>query len=313
MSILAVGSVAYDSVETPQGKVEEVLGGSAVYFGVSAGFFTPVSLVACVGGDFRGEDRFFLESRNIDLKGLEVIPEGKTFRWKGDYKGDMNEANTLDTQLNVFADFNPVIPQEYTRSKYVFLGNIDPVLQRKVLEQVDSPRLVVCDTMNFWIEGKFEALLETLKFVDVLIINDTETRQLAREDNLVRAVRKIFKWGPSVIVVKRGEYGAAMFSVNQTGELDVFLAPGYPQENLVDPTGAGDSFAGGFVGYLAGTNCVDNESMRQAVVFGSVIASFNIENFSLERLGELTFTEIRLRYSEMFKMTSFQGFEGVQF
>ena len=312
MSILAVGSVAYDSVETPHGKVEEVLGGSASYFGVAAGFFSPVSLVACVGGDFRGEDRFFLESRNIDLKGLEVVPEGKTFRWKGDYKGDMNQAETLDTQLNVFADFNPEIPPLYSKNKYVFLGNIDPVLQRRVLEQVDSPKLVVCDTMNFWIEGSFEALLETLKFVNVLIINDTETRQLAREENLVKAVKKIFKWGPSVIVVKRGEFGAAMFTMSPGGEMDVFLSPAYPQEELVDPTGAGDSFAGGFVGYLAGTNCTDSESMRQAVVFGSVIASFNIEKFSLERLRELTFTEIRLRYSEMYKMTAFEGFEGLQ-
>lgn len=312
MAILAVGSVAYDSVTTPQGSVDNVLGGSASYFGVAAGFFSPVSLVACVGDDFRGEDRFFLESRNIDLKGLEVIKGGETFRWKGDYRKDMNAAETLDTQLNVFADFNPVIPSSYRNHEYVFLGNIDPLLQRKVLEQVESPRLVVCDTMNFWIEGSFESLLETLKFVDVLIINDAETRQLAREENLVRAVRKILKWGPSVIVVKRGEYGAAMFSSKGGNDMEVFAAPAFPQEDILDPTGAGDSFAGGFVGYLAGTNCIDDESMRQAVIFGSVVASFNIEKFSLERLRELTFTEIRLRFSEFHKMMSFEGFEDVQ-
>ena len=312
MAILAVGSVAYDSVTTPHGSVDEVLGGSASYFGVAAGFFSPVSLVACVGDDFRGEDRFFLESRNIDLKGLEVIEGGETFRWTGDYRKDMNAAETLDTQLNVFADFNPVIPASYRGYEYVFLGNIDPLLQRKVLEQVESPRLVVCDTMNFWIEGSFESLLETLKFVDVLIINDAETRQLAREENLVRAVRKILKWGPSVLVVKRGEYGAAMFTAKGGNDLDVFAAPAFPQEEILDPTGAGDSFAGGFVGYLAGTNCVDEESMRQAVIFGSVVASFNIEKFSLERLRELTFTEIRLRFSEYHKMMHFEGFEDVQ-
>jgi len=312
MAILAVGSVAYDSVTTPHGSVDEVLGGSASYFGVAAGFFSPVSLVACVGDDFRGEDRFFLESRNIDLKGLEVIEGGETFRWTGDYRNDMNAAETLDTQLNVFADFNPVIPASYRGYEYVFLGNIDPLLQRKVLEQVESPRLVVCDTMNFWIEGSFESLLETLKFVDVLIINDAETRQLAREENLIRAVRKILKWGPSVLVVKRGEYGAAMFTAKGGNDLDVFAAPAFPQEEILDPTGAGDSFAGGFVGYLAGTNCVDEESMRQAVIFGSVVASFNIEKFSLERLRELTFTEIRLRFSEYHKMMHFEGFEDVQ-
>jgi len=312
MAILAVGSVAYDSVTTPHGSVDEVLGGSASYFGVAAGFFSPVSLVACVGDDFRGEDRFFLESRNIDLKGLEVIEGGETFRWTGDYRKDMNAAETLDTQLNVFADFNPVIPASYRGLEYVFLGNIDPLLQRKVLEQVESPRLVVCDTMNFWIEGSFESLLETLKFVDVLIINDAETRQLAREENLIRAVRKILKWGPSVLVVKRGEYGAAMFTAKGGNDMDVFAAPAFPQEEILDPTGAGDSFAGGFVGYLAGTNCVDEESMRQAVIFGSVVASFNIEKFSLERLRELTFTEIRLRFSEYHKMMHFEGFEDVQ-
>lgn len=309
MAILAVGSVAYDSVETPQGRVEEVLGGAASYFGVAAGFFSPVSLVACVGGDFRAEDRFFLESHNIDLKGLEVVSEGRTFRWKGEYKGDMNVAETLDTQLNVFADFNPVIPDSYRKLDYVFLGNIDPVLQRRILEQVESPKLVVCDTMNFWIEKSFNVLLETLKYVDVLVINDAETRQLAREENLVKAARKILAWGPSTLVVKRGEYGVAMFSRDSANELEIFAAPAFPQENLVDPTGAGDSFAGGFVGYLAGVDCVDYESMRQAVVFGSVIASFNIEKFSLDRLKELTFTEIRLRYSEFHKMTIFEGIE----
>ena len=218
-SILAVGSVAYDSVKTPFGEAEEVLGGSATFFSVVASFFCRVDLVACVGEDFRREDVQFLESRNIDLEGLEVM-EGRTFRWKGEYGYDLNEAHTLETELNVFSNFRPKIPAKYRDSKYVFLGNIDPTLQREVLSQVQKPQLVACDTMNYWIEGRFQALVQILKHVGILIINDAEARQLANEVNLVRAARKILGWGPRIVVIKRGEYGVLMFQVQGEQSLD---------------------------------------------------------------------------------------------
>ena len=315
-SILSVGSVAYDSVKTPFGEVEEVLGGSATYFSVSASFFSQVDLVACVGKDFRQQDVELLESRNIDLEGLEYM-DGQTFRWKGEYGYDLNEAQTLDTQLNVFSDFRPTLPKKYQDSSYVFLGNIDPALQRQVLSQVQAPRLVACDTMNYWIEGHFKPLLETLKSVDILLVNDAEARQLAQEANLVRGARKILAWGPKILVIKRGEYGVLMFYTGSGGtqpgdglpsgtNLSVFGAPAYPLEEVFDPTGAGDSFAGGFVGYLAGVNRCDVQATRQAIIFGSVMASFCVEKFSLDRLKELTFTEIELRYKEFKEMTHFE-------
>ncbi len=307
MSILAVGSVAYDAVKTPFGEAEEILGGAATYFSVSASFFTDVALVACVGDDFRAEDEAFLKSRDIDLRGLERLA-GKTFRWAGEYGYDLNEAKTLDTQLNVFAEFRPKIPAEYRDKLFVFLGNIDPTLQRGVLSQVRKPRMVACDTMNYWISGSFKSLLETLKRVDVLLINDAETRQLAGEANLVKAARKILGWGPETLVVKRGEYGVLMFRRDGQG-LSVFGTPAYPLEAVFDPTGAGDTFAGGFMGYLAGSGRTDSEAMRQAIVFGSVMASFNVEKFSLDRLRDLTFTEIRLRYREFQEMTRFEDFQ----
>jgi len=315
-SILSVGSVAYDSVKTPFGEVEEVLGGSATYFSVSASFFSQVDLVACVGNDFRQQDVQFLESRNIDLEGLETM-DGLTFRWKGEYGYDLNEAQTLDTQLNVLSDFRPTLPDRYKDASYVFLGNIDPALQRQVLSQVPTPQLVACDTMNYWIDGHFNALLETLKSVDILLVNDAEARQLAQESNLVRGARKILAWGPKILVIKRGEYGVLMFYRNsKTGQsedelpsgtnLSVFGAPAYPLEDVFDPTGAGDSFAGGFVGYLAGVDRRDVKTIRQAIIFGSVMASFCVEKFSLDRLKELTFTEIELRYKEFKELTHFE-------
>ncbi|UCF39084.1 MAG: sugar kinase [Acidobacteriota bacterium] len=305
MSIVVVGSVAYDSVETPFGKVEDALGGSATYFSISASFFTPVRLVACVGKDFRGEDRFLLESRNVDLEGLEYM-DGETFRWKGDYNKDLNEANTLETHLNVFANFQPKLPGKYRESDFVFLGNIDPTLQRQVLSQVKAPRLVACDTMNFWIEGQFNSLMETLKQVDILIINDAETRQLARESNLLKAARKVLGWGPSTLVVKRGEYGVFKFRLGKKGELLSFGLPAFPVEGVMDPTGAGDTFAGGFMGYLAGSGKTDETTLRQAIVFGSVMASFNVEKFSLGRLKELTYPEITRRFEEFKQLTDFE-------
>ncbi|MEE8349598.1 MAG: PfkB family carbohydrate kinase [Acidobacteriota bacterium] len=315
-SIVAIGSVAYDSVKTPFGEVEEVLGGSATYFSVSASFFTQVDLVACVGRDFRQQDVELLESRNVDLEGLEYM-DGETFRWKGEYGHDLNEAKTLDTQLNVLSDFRPTLPKSYQDSSYVFLGNIDPSLQRQVLSQVKAPQLVACDTMNYWIEGHFEALLETLKSVDILLVNDAEARQLAQESNLVRGARKILDWGPKILVIKRGEYGVLMFyrgsegtpSHNElpTGEgLTVFGAPAYPLEDVFDPTGAGDSFAGGFVGYLAGVNRRDVQAVRQAIIFGSVMASYCVEKFSLDRFRELTYPEVTRRYQEFRDMTHFE-------
>ncbi|HXK62498.1 MAG TPA: PfkB family carbohydrate kinase [Acidobacteriota bacterium] len=300
--ILVVGSVAYDTVKTPFGQATEALGGSATYFSVSAGFFTRVFLVAAVGQDFSEKDWQFLETRNIDLQGLEKV-EGKTFRWVGEYGYDLNDAHTIDTQLNVLAEFRPKLSETHQNLEYIFLGNLDPRIQREVLAQVHKPRLVACDTMNYWISGHFNSLVETLRQVDILIINDAEARQLTRESNLIRAARKIHGWGPQTVVVKRGEYGALMFQQGCQGRISVFGTPAYPLEDIYDPTGAGDTFAGGFMGYLAGIGRSDWVSLRQAVVFGSVMASFNVERFSLDRLKNLTFTEIELRYKEFKEMT----------
>ena len=301
MSILVVGSVAFDSVETPFGKVADVLGGSGTYFSTAASFFTPVNLVAVVGADFPEEHLDFLRSRNVDLAGLQRV-EGRTFRWQGRYGYDLNEAETLDTQLNVFSDFRPELPAAYREAEYVFLANIDPELQLEVLRQVQRPRLVACDTMNFWISGKRQALLETLQHVDVLIINEAEARQLAEDPNLARAARRILAMGPRTLVVKRGEYGVIMFS-----EHSVFAAPAYPLEEVFDPTGAGDTFAGGFVGYLAANRTLDEDGIRRAIVFGSVMASFTVEDFSLNRLRSLEYRELEERFTRVKLLTEFSG------
>lgn len=301
MSILVVGSVAFDSVETPFGRVEDVLGGSATYFSTSASFFTDVNLVAVVGDDFSSEHVDFLRSRNIDLTGLTRVP-GQTFHWKGRYGYDLNEAQTLETHLNVFADFKPVVPDSYADADYLILANIDPELQLEVLNQVKSPRLVACDTMNYWISSKPDALWKVLERVDFIIINEGEARQLSGEANLVKAARKILARGAKNLIVKRGEYGVLMF----TGTT-VFAAPAYPLEEVFDPTGAGDTFAGGFMGYLANTGNLSEEGIRQAIIFGSVMASFTVEDFSLNRLKTLTYGEIEARYRSMKAMTHFQG------
>ena len=300
MSILVVGSVAFDSIETPFGKVDDVLGGSATYFSTSASFFTDVNLVAVVGEDFPDEHRQMLVDRGIDLAGLKTAP-GETFRWKGRYGFDLNEAHTLDTQLNVFETFKPEIPNSYKDAEYVFLANIDPELQLDVLKQVAKPKLIACDTMNFWIEGKREALLNTLKHVDVLVINEGEVRQLAEEPNLRKAAQAILSMGPKSLVVKRGEYGVIMFSEHST-----FATPAYPLEEVFDPTGAGDTFAGGFIGYLASTRNLTEANIRQAVVFGSVMASFTVESFSLDRLKQLRYDEIEARFKEMKLLSDFE-------
>jgi len=305
MSILVVGSVAYDSVATPAGSVDRALGGSATYFSVAASFFTPVWLVACVGRDFRPEDRYFLESRGIDLEGLQTF-EGETFSWKGRYGSNLDEAETLETRLNVFADFRPELPQRFRAAEYVFLANIDPALQRSVLSQVRRPRLVAADTMNYWIERRFEEILQTLRQVHILIINETEARELSRELSLIKAAEKIMQWGPRGIVIKRGGAGALLFTRGKT-ELEVFGLPAFPLEQVVDPTGAGDTFAGGFMGYLAGVGRIDEPTLRQAVVFGSVMASFNVESFSLDRLRTLTFPEITERFRRFHRLSYFES------
>jgi len=303
MSLLAVGSVALDSVETPFGHREEVLGGSASYFSVCASFFQAPRLVAVVGEDFPQEHVQFLRGRGVDLTGLEKRP-GRTFRWKGRYEFDLNTAHTLDTQLNVFADFQPSLPAPFRDSDYVFLGNIDPDLQRTVLDQVRAPRFVAADTMNYWIETRRDALLRTLKRLDLLFVNDAEARELADEVNVVRAARKILGMGPRAVVVKRGEYGSLFFS----GE-EVFAASAYPLQAVFDPTGAGDSFAGGFMGYLARSRREDRGTLRRAIVLGSVLASFTVEQFSLERLRTLTSEEIRARFAEARQLAHFDDLE----
>lgn len=299
MSILVVGSVAFDSIKTPFGEVEDILGGSACYFSTSASFFTDVNLVAVVGDDFPQEHIDFLKSRNIDLTGLQQSV-GETFRWKGRYEYDLNEAHTLETHLNVFESFKPEIPESYRDAEYVFLANIDPELQLEVLEQVKKPQLVACDTMNFWIGGKKQELIRTLGKVDILVINEAEVRQLADEPNLIKAAAAVRSYGPRILVVKRGEYGVLMF-----GEGSVFSAPAYPLEEVFDPTGAGDTFAGGFVGYLAATRNLEEHNLRKATVFGSVMASFTVEKFSLERLKEIDYQEILDRYKKMKLLSDF--------
>ena len=297
--LLVVGSVAFDTVRTPFGSGDEVLGGSATYFSMAASFFTRVRLVAAVGEDFRDSDAQPLRERGVDLEGLERIP-GRTFRWEGEYGYDLNTAKTLRTELGVFATFRPKLAEPLRESAFVFLANIDPEIQTEVLDQVRKPRFVACDTMNFWIEGKPEALRRTLAKVDALLINDAEARQLADEPNLVRAAAAIRRMGPSIVVVKRGEYGAVMFS-----ETGVFGVPAYPLESVLDPTGAGDSFAGGFMGHLARDGRLTPESFRQAVVLGSVMASLDVEDFSLKRLARATNDEIRSRYQGFRDLTGF--------
>ncbi len=300
MSLLVVGTVALDSVKTPFGKVDNALGGSATYFSTSASYFTDVRLVAVIGEDFPKEHIQFLKSKNIDIRGLE-IQKGETFRWKGEYGYDLNEAHTLATDLNVLATFKPNIAEEYKESDVVFLANVDPDIQLDVLKQVKKPKLVACDTMNYWISSKTDALKRILKEVDLLTINEAEIRQLAGEASLVKAAKSVQALGPKTIVVKQGSYGALMFHGH-----NLFSAPAFPLETVFDPTGAGDSFAGGFMGYLASTMNFSEESMRKAVIFGSVMASLNVESFSLDRLRSLDYKEIEGRYREFKNLTHFE-------
>ena len=301
MAILVVGSVAYDTVETPFGKAEQVLGGSASFFSVAASFFSPVNLVGVVGRDFGEKQLAAFAGRPIDIAGLERA-DGLTFHWQGKYSYDLNSRETIRTDLNVFELFKPKIPAAYRQSSHVFLGNIDPLLQREVLEQVEKPRLVACDTMNFWISGKLQELKETLKRVDVLLINDAEARELSGEWNIVKSARAIRALGPRTLVVKKGEHGVLMFS-----DQGSFAAPAYPLEDVFDPTGAGDTFAGGFLGYLAGSETVDEDTLRRAVVMGSTLASFCVEAFSLDRLLTLKRAEIDERFRLFKRLTQFES------
>lgn len=300
MSILVVGSVALDSVKTPFGETTEALGGSAVHFSAAASFFSKVHLVGVVGEDFPQKALEFLKERGVDISGL-AVQKGKTFRWKGQYGFDLNVAETLETHLNVFADFSPVIPAALKKTEFVFLGNIHPKLQAKVLDQMERPGLIALDTMNFWIQREPAALKEILRRVDLVVINEAEARELTGEGSLVSAAKKIQVLGPRTLIVKRGEYGALLF---HGGE--IFSAPGLPLERVLDPTGAGDSFAGGFMGYLARQGDSGPETLRQAVIVGSVMASFNVEDFSCRRLQTLTREEIGKRMEEFKKLSRFE-------
>jgi len=304
MSILVVGTVAFDSIKTPFGKAERCLGGSATYFSVAASFFTAVDLIAVIGDDFTDEDMSVFRGRRINLDGLQRVGGAKTFFWAGEYGFDLNVAKTRDTQLNVFAEFHPRLNERQRNAEVLFLANIHPELQMDVLHQAKRPRLVALDTMNLWIDTKHEALENAFGQVDMVVINEAETRQFMREPNLVKAARGILALGPSTIVIKRGEYGAMMITKDV-----VFAAPAYPLENVFDPTGAGDTFAGGFLGYLASRREHNDQEMRRATIFGSVLASFTVEKFSLDRLREITLADIQERYRDFRALTHFEDCE----
>jgi sugar/nucleoside kinase (ribokinase family) len=303
LSVLVVGSLALDSIETPFGSTKDALGGSAVYISVAASYFVaPIRLVGVVGGDFPREGLSFLQQHNVDLDGLQIIDGGKTFRWAGRYKYDLNDRDTLSTDLNVFEKFDPKIPENFRKSRCVCLGNIDPLLQRRVLDQMENPRLVICDTMNYWIERKNAELKATLKQINILILNDSEARLLSREPNLIKAARVIRGMGPSVVIIKKGEHGALLCT-----ESLIFSAPAYPMENIFDPTGAGDTFAGGFVGWLARTDDLSEENLKRAVIYGSTLASFCVEKFGVDGLRDLTYLEIQDRFRAFRELSRFDG------
>jgi sugar/nucleoside kinase (ribokinase family) len=300
MTVLVVGSVALDSVETPFGKADDVLGGSATFFSSAASLLTDVQLVGVVGSDYPIEKLEPLRARGVDLAGLEHA-EGPSFRWRGRYHHDLNTAETLETQLGVFSRFSPKIPEQFRNAPFVFLGNIDPRLQLDVLKQVEKPKLVACDTMNFWIQSRRTDLIALLEHVDLVMLNDGEARQLTEKVNLVQAAKWIMDHGPTTVIIKKGEHGAFMF----TGD-SIFFAPAFPLESVFDPTGAGDSFAGGFIGYLASTGDLSEANMRRAVMYGSAMGSFAVEKFSTERLMTLTRGEIDARISKLKQLVTFE-------
>jgi sugar/nucleoside kinase (ribokinase family) len=300
MSLLVVGSVALDTVETPFGRADDALGGSATFFTAAASYFCPVQVVGVVGDDFPEGGIRFLESRNADLSGLMRVP-GQSFRWSGVYSFDLNTRETIDTRLGVFADFKPHIPDTFREAEWVFLGNIDPSLQLEVLDQIRNPRLVACDTMNFWIEGKRSKLLELLTRVDLLLVNDSEARELSGDHNLSRAARWIQSRGPRYVIIKKGEHGAVLFTPTS-----VFFAPGYPLEDVFDPTGAGDAFAGGLMGSIAQRGLLEDADFRRGVVYGSAMGSFAVERFSVERFQDLKPHEIEERVRQFREMMVFE-------
>jgi sugar/nucleoside kinase (ribokinase family) len=300
MSILVVGSVAYDDLETPAGRRENVLGGAATHFSMAASFFTKVHVVGVVGQDFDPEHLELLQGRGINLSGLKVMEDGKTFRWKGHYLKDLNSAETLDTQLGVFAQFDPELTEQHRTRPLLFLANIHPELQMKVLDQMEGPRLIAMDTMNMWIETERDRLQQVIQCVDMIFVNDAEARSLSGEQNVTRAARKIMEWGPQYVVVKRGEYGSLVYTADT-----VFSTPALPLTEVKDPTGAGDTFAGGFLGYLARVGNFEDMSMRRAAVCGSVMASFQVEDFGLERLTHLTHDDIDARFRQFCELAHF--------
>ncbi len=300
MSLTVVGSVAFDALETPFGKRDKVLGGAATHFGLSASFFTDVNAVGVVGGDFGDEEWAVFKRHFINTDDIEIVPEGKTFFWQGRYDYDMNTAHTLDTQLNVFETFDPKLSDISRDADFLFLANILPMLQKQVREQCEDAKFVAMDTMNFWISSMKDAVIDTIKAVDCVIINDAEARQLTDEPSIYKAARTIMDLGLKAVVIKRGEYGATLFTRD-----GYFVAPAYPLESVFDPTGAGDTFAGGFMGYLAAQKEISDETLRRAMIYGSVMASFNVEKFGTERVDGLDYPEINERFRSFKTMTHF--------
>ncbi len=302
MSLLVVGSLALDTIETPFGKEEYILGGSATFISVAASYFTDnIRLVGVVGYDFPEKEIEFLKSKNIDVSGLEIFKEEKTFHWHGVYDFDLNTRETITTELNAFEHFDPVISEKFKNSEYVCLGNIHPDLQKKVIKQINNPKLIMIDTMNFWIEGTPDALQETLKLVDLIVINDSEARELSKESNLIIAAKKIMKMGPKILIIKKGEHGALLFT-----EDTIFSAPAFPLEQVFDPTGAGDTFAGGLMGWISKTNDTSDDNLKLAVIYGSTMASLSVEKFSLEGIRNLDKDTIMKRFEEFKKLTHFE-------
>lgn len=300
MPLLVVGSIALDCVETPSDRRDDVLGGSAVYFSYAASYFTPVKLVGVVGEDWPAEHTRLLEGRKIDTSGLQVVPGAKTFRWRGKYLPNMNDRETLEVHLNVFGEFNPQLSEDSRRSKFLFLANGSPKLQMQVLDQVESPALTVADTMDLWIETQHDELLELLRRIDGLVLNDSEAKLLTGDENLVRAGHKVREMGPRFVVIKKGEHGAMFFSAHET-----HVMPAYPTPDVIDPTGAGDSFAGGMMGYLASRGNFEPKTLKEALAYGVVVASFNVEDFSLERMKRIGRADLDRRLQEYRDMLSF--------
>ncbi len=302
--VLVVGSVAYDDIETPSCKFTKSLGGSAIYFSWACKFFTDVDIVGVIGDDFTKSDIALIKKRGIDIRALK-IKKGKTFHWKGKYNSDFNVAHTLKTELNVFAEFEPKLLSDQKLIKYLFLGNIDPKIQLKVAKEMKNPKIIAMDTMNYWIENNKTELLEVIKISDILIINDSEARQIAEEFNLVKCGKKILSLGIKALVIKKGEYGLSMFYYDKKGEIKIFSAPSFPVEDVIDPTGAGDSFAGAFMGYIATQKTINEKNMRNAAVFGSVVASFTVEGFSVEKLKKVSIKDIEERFHQLHDIAYF--------